>query len=261
MRQPSSIPARERSLSLTEVEDACTAARECALDAETPAVALGAAVRVLHERLGSACVATFILEHGRLWLSDSCGFPVLPDGLGLDEGVVGRVVRSGRSELVCDVSLDPDFVDAAPGIVSELVLLLRDGDGNAVGAMNVETSAVLPEGATEVAAPLAATLGAILGQLSGGPAGSVAALARLFVYVGSLRSPHAISQVAARSLSRVLPVETCQLFLVGDDGELVESAVWRVSDESPSTTPVHLVRTLHEQVENRAVLEVAEPKP
>ena len=99
--------------------------------------------------------------------------------------------------------------------------------------LDIETSARLPDGSDRAAGTLADALGPVVAQLTGAGAGDVAALARLFVYVGSLRDPLAIAQVVARSLSRVLPVETCQLFLTGDDSELVESATWRAATDGP----------------------------
>ena len=80
-----------------------------------------------------------MLEHGRLWLVDSCGFAIIPDGLGFDEGIVGRALRTARTELVEDVASDPDYVEAAPGVVSGLVLPLRSVDGSPVGVLDIET--------------------------------------------------------------------------------------------------------------------------
>ncbi len=59
-------------------------------------LALGA----LHDELGGAGVAAFVLEHGRLWSVGVRGYAMIPDGLPLDEGVIGRAVRTSEIQLV-----------------------------------------------------------------------------------------------------------------------------------------------------------------
>jgi diguanylate cyclase (GGDEF)-like protein len=258
MRQPVNVPARERALTLGTLTAACERARELATAEADAGEGLRAALRVLHEDLASAGAAVFVVEHGRLWLADSCGFAVVPDGVGFDEGIVGRSVRSGQPELVPDVLLDPDYVDVAPGVVSELALPLLAADGTAVGVLDIETSLALPEGAELAATPLASALAPLAAALAGAGAGDVAALARLFVYLGSLRDPRGIAQVVARSLSRVLPVETCQLLLAGDDGELVEFADWSSGPDVEEPVAPALIRTLRDRIEARTVLEVVD---
>ncbi len=54
-------------------------------------------------------------------------------------GIMGRVFRSGRPELVKDVRADPDFVGAIEGLVSEICIPLFD-EGTPVGALNVEST-------------------------------------------------------------------------------------------------------------------------
>ena len=48
----------------------------------------------------------------------------------------------------------------------------------------------------------------------------LSSLARLFVHMSSLRDPLAIAEITVRSLGRVLPVETSQLLLLDESGEL-----------------------------------------
>ena len=65
----------------------------------------------------------------------------------------------------------------------------------------------------------------------------LSSLARLFVYMSSLRDPLAIAEVAVRSLGRVLPVETSQLLLLDENGQLVESTEWRAATDGPEPMP------------------------
>ena len=66
----------------------------------------------------------------------------------------------------------------------------------------------------------------------------LSSLARLFVYMSSLRDPRAIAEVAVRSLGRVLPVETSQLLLLDEDGQLVESTEWSATAQGPEPLPL-----------------------
>jgi signal transduction histidine kinase len=52
-------------------------------------------------------------------------------------GIAGRVARTGRAELVCDVSRDPDYIEMAPGIRSQIsVPILMEN--RVVGVMSLE---------------------------------------------------------------------------------------------------------------------------
>lgn len=257
MRQPTKVPARE-ALTLAAVSAACGRACEHAAAEDDAGEALRAALRVLYEDLDAAGVAAFVLEHGRLWLADSCGFAIVPDGLSFEEGVVGRAMRTTSSQLVLDVTTDADYAAVAPGVVSELVVPLLASDGSPVGVLDLETTTRLPEGSDLASAPLASALGPLVSRLVGGGIGGVAALARLFVYLGSLRDPMAIAHSVVRSLSRVLPVETCQLFLVGDDSELVETATWSASPDASAPAGAALARHLRGRMEIRTVLEIVD---
>src|SRR6187402_1350320 len=90
-----------------------------------PVQALDAAVGALHEAAPGLLPSVFVLEHGRLWLVAQRGYAVVPDGIRVDSGVTGRVVRLGRAQHVPDVRSDPDYVGALPGVVSELAVPLR----------------------------------------------------------------------------------------------------------------------------------------
>jgi PAS domain S-box-containing protein len=54
-------------------------------------------------------------------------------------GVTGRAVLTGRAQLIADVRLDPDYLEAIPGTVSELAVPLRDQGGRCIGVLNVES--------------------------------------------------------------------------------------------------------------------------
>ena len=55
----------------------------------------------------------------------------------INAGVVGRAYRTGETQLVKDVRLDPDYVAGSPAILSELAVPLRD-KGRRLGVLNLE---------------------------------------------------------------------------------------------------------------------------
>ena len=105
-RLPEPVP-----LDLEQLEHACELAAAAAREADTPRAAIDGALDVLQDELGGAGVCAFVLEHGRLWSVGMRGHSMIPDGWPLDEGVIGRAVRTSEAQLVLEVSSDPDFTE------------------------------------------------------------------------------------------------------------------------------------------------------
>jgi len=225
--ESASAPARvpppiEAGVLAGAAKDAAAAA---ALPAD-PGASIDAAVRTLSSAISNFLVAVFVLEHGRLWLVSQRGYAVVPDGLTTETGIIGRAVRLGTAQLVTDVSRDPDYVSAMP-VRSELALPLAVR-GEAVGALNVESARALPDGAERLLGPLAEALAPLVEELRTVRMLDLGGLARLFVYLGSLRDTDEIASLAAASLPRILPVEASQVVLWDELGAPVEIASWRV---------------------------------
>ena len=127
------------AIDLPRFERACAAAVAAAASAESAVDVFDGALRALHDELGGPGVAAFVLEHGRLWSVGVRGYAMIPDGLPLDEGVIGRAVRTSTAQLVLDVTEDPDFVEVSRATVSELSAPLVMPTG-VVGVLNIETS-------------------------------------------------------------------------------------------------------------------------
>jgi len=236
---------------VTAAFDAALAATE---DAAEGGDAIDSALGALHEGLFGAGVSAFVLEHGRLWSIAVRGYAMIPDGLPLEEGVIGRAVRTTEMQLVQDVAADRDFISVSRGTVSELAIPLVTKSG-VVGVVNIETPARLPIHAAPAARPLAAALAATVDGLRGARPVDLSTLARLFVYMSSLREPRAIAEVAVRSLGRVLPLEASQLLLLDDDGRLVETTEWSASGEE-ELLPLHGLEALRGRIESSAVFEL-----
>ena len=232
---------------------ALEAAAAVAAKAETARAAIDGALDVLHDELGGAGVCAFVLEHGRLWSVGVRGYAMIPEGLALDEGVIGRAVRTAEVQLTIDVARDPDFIEIMRGVVSELAIPLVMPTG-VVGVINVETTVALPAVDETAVGRLMQALAQPLDEMRAARTADLSSFARLFVYMSTLREPLAIAEVAVRSLARVLPVETSQLLLL-EDGQLIESAVWRAAG-SPGPMPLRAVQALRERLGHSAVFEV-----
>ena len=188
--------------------------------------AIDAGVGALHQAIAGILPSVFVLEHGRLWLVAQRGYAVVPDGIRIERGIMGRAVRLGTPQHATDVRSDPDYVQALPGIESELALPLRVGQ-LVVGALNIESERELPENADELLEPLTSVLAPLTDALRTSRTFDLAALARLFAHLGSLRDPDEIAGIAADSLPKVLPVETSQVVVWNDTGQPAELASWR----------------------------------
>ena len=214
---------------------AANQAASAAAEATEPAKAIAAAVEALHAAVAGLLPSVFVFEHGRLWLVAQRGYAVVPDGLSVERGVMGRAVRLGRPQLAADVRADPDFVPTLPGILTELAVPLRVGRV-VVGALNIESERALPDSAANLIRPLASVLAPLAEQLRAGGALDLPALARLFVHFGSIRDPDEIAALAAASLLRVLPVEVTQVVVWDEVGVPVELASW--SSEASAQPPL-----------------------
>jgi diguanylate cyclase (GGDEF)-like protein len=250
-----STAAHPREISLERLAAAFDAAMAAAAAAGDASGAIEGALGALHEELDGAGVAAFVLEHGRLWSVGVRGYAMIPDGLPLDEGIIGRAVRTSEIQFVRDVALDPDFVKLSNTVVSELAIPVVSATG-VVGVIDVETGLHLPAGTELAAQALLRTLAEPIDELRASRTVDLSALARLFVYMSSLREPRAIAEVAVRALGRVLPLESSQLMLLDDDGRLVESTEWVASGGGHDTLTAQVLEALRVRIEASAVFEL-----
>jgi diguanylate cyclase (GGDEF)-like protein len=218
------MPARPRGVPPIDgalLAAAAKRAERAAGESTEPAASIDAAVEALFDAPGGVLPAVFVLEHRRLWLVAQRGYSVVSDGIRVDSGVMGRAARLGRAQLVPDVGADPDYVGALPGVRSELAVPLRAGR-TVVGVLNIESEGVLPDGVARLLGPLVLVLSPLVQELRTIRTLDLAALARLFVHLGSLRDPEEIAALAAASLPRVLPIEGGQVVVWDELGAPVE---------------------------------------
>ncbi|HEY8601058.1 MAG TPA: GAF domain-containing protein, partial [Thermomicrobiales bacterium] len=119
----------------------------------------------LAEDLGYTRQGLFLCDGERLVGETRIGRDYHPFAIALTEGMMGRVARAGRAELVTDVGRDPDFISAHGASGSAIAVPLRDGD-ELLGILNVESesAATLGEADLHLLIALAEQVGIALGR-------------------------------------------------------------------------------------------------
>lgn len=103
---------------------------------ELPAV-IRAVVEAIAETFDYRRVAIFLSEDNELIKQHAVGYENPPEVMELGKGIVGRVARTGKAELVEDVSLDPDYIEVASEVLSEIVIPLSY-QGLVEGILSIE---------------------------------------------------------------------------------------------------------------------------
>jgi diguanylate cyclase (GGDEF)-like protein len=221
-----------------------------------PATSIDEAIKVFHDRVRGIMPSVFVLEHGRLWLVAQRGYAVVPDGITVESGITGRAIRLARAQLAADVRTDPDYVAALPGVTSELAVPLRSGR-MIVGVLNLEAERALPYDAARAIQPFTRALAPLVEALRVNRTLDLAALARLFVHLGSLRDPDAIASLAVASLPRVLSLEASQVVMWDELGLPIELSSW-VSDSGHAPLSQNELQAARAQVDSSVVCHVLE---
>lgn len=140
--------------------------------AETALAACQETVTVLG-RHAPVTVAVLLRVHDRLRCVAATGSWQVFATVGPETGVVGRVYTSGETDLVGDVTRDPDYLPLRPDVTAELCAPVRDPAGRPIGVLDLQWVGQ-PDLAPwrEVAETVAALLGARISELGGPPAES-----------------------------------------------------------------------------------------
>ncbi len=99
--------------------------------------ALEQIIDLLHRDLGYPHVSIYLTDGDTLRLGAQRGYEDPIETFDGTSGVIGRVIRNRRAELVSDVSRDPDFIEVALGVVGEICAPLLVDD-ELLGIVNVE---------------------------------------------------------------------------------------------------------------------------
>jgi diguanylate cyclase (GGDEF)-like protein len=257
MEHASAVARAVRPIDVGLLAAAAQRAADEAAAHDDPATAIEAATNALYEAVAGVMPSVFVLEHGRLWLIAQSGYAVVPDGLTVESGIIGRAVRQSRAQHATDVRADPDYVQALPGVISELAIPLR-ADRDVIGILNVESERALPGEAVEALRPLVHALAPLATALRANRTLDLSGLARLFVHLGSLRAPTEIAALAAASLSRVMPVEATQIVVWNDLGASAELAAWTSEDGTRPPLSADEIEAARAQTDPSMVCQVLE---
>jgi diguanylate cyclase (GGDEF)-like protein len=137
--QAASHGMRRRSRQMAAVEEA---GRLLAADGLSPG-AMDAVVGLLVDRFGYRYVSIYILDGDLMRLRSQRGYDEVIETFDGTVGVVGRVMRTGQTELVTDVSLDAEYRAASPDVQSEVSVPLF-ADDTVIGVLNVESGHEAP---------------------------------------------------------------------------------------------------------------------
>lgn len=95
-------------------------------------------VETVADTFGYRLVSVYLLDEKCLKLQHQVGYDQVLADIPITAGVSGRVVASGQPVLIEDTRLDPDFLEAIPGITSEICVPLMD-EGQVIGLLNIES--------------------------------------------------------------------------------------------------------------------------
>ena len=96
-------------------------------------------VQAIADTFGYALVSLYLLEGDKLIYQHQMGYENTIFIIPIDQGICGRVVRSGKPVLLENVTDDPAFLGAVENIVSEVCVPLFDR-GEVVGILNIEST-------------------------------------------------------------------------------------------------------------------------
>jgi diguanylate cyclase (GGDEF)-like protein/PAS domain S-box-containing protein len=90
------------------------------------------------ETFGYSLVSLYTRAGEIMQLQHQVGYAHVIHEIPITKGVIGKVVRSGQPTLLNDVRIDADFLEAVPGVKSEVCVPLFDR-GEVVGVLNIES--------------------------------------------------------------------------------------------------------------------------
>ncbi|MGD0311144.1 MAG: EAL domain-containing protein [Acidimicrobiales bacterium] len=96
-------------------------------------------------RQGQVMPSAYLERHEELRCVAQRGLWQILDGMSGSAGITGRTWKTGQPVVVPDVAKNPSYLEAIPGVVSEICVPITIGD-KTIGALNVESLTPLPSG-------------------------------------------------------------------------------------------------------------------
>lgn len=94
----------------------------------------------IHQAFGYQLVSIYLREGDSLHLQAYVGYDAVLREIRLDQGVSGRVVRTGKPAFVRDARTDPDFIAVMPGINQGIIIPLHYAGSPVLGTISVEST-------------------------------------------------------------------------------------------------------------------------
>ncbi|MBX7150420.1 PAS domain S-box protein [bacterium] len=95
-----------------------------------------------HKRWKRVSVCIYEPEIQQWKLLAEVGPPIInpKPSYSINEGVIGRAIRTGTTQNIKDVSMDPDYFEGDPAVLSELAVPI--GGTNPIGALNIDSECI-----------------------------------------------------------------------------------------------------------------------
>lgn len=243
-----------KPLSSCTVRDACHDAADAIVTHNDAYEVAETVVERLRARAGDELLCSiFVRENDRLWVVAQRGYGMLPDGLAMNAGVMGRAATSGSAQYAADVSVDPDFVAGGDGVVAEVAAPIVH-EGRVIGILNIESRRPLLPDVTPAFEELAAALEPVIAQAAVADGCHISSLTRVVAQAASIDEPEALAELACRGLGRIFDVE--RVDLVGRSRELLGS--WRSPETSLEAVTPDEASRLERLVDRGALCQIIE---
>jgi diguanylate cyclase (GGDEF)-like protein/PAS domain S-box-containing protein len=182
--------------------------------------ALDAVLGKLERRMGYRFLSLYLADGDGLRLGAQRGYRATPERLDAGAGIIGRVFRTGVSELVRDVSRDPDYLCGEDEVVTEIAAPLF-GDGAAIGVLNIEEVRLeaLTTDDLRLARAIADRLSSALLRNQAQEAlrdrvRLFAGLAQFAAAVNAIREPERLARALVDAVGAVVPADTVVITLL-----------------------------------------------
>jgi EAL domain-containing protein (putative c-di-GMP-specific phosphodiesterase class I)/putative methionine-R-sulfoxide reductase with GAF domain len=181
-------------------------------------------------RRGDLMPSLYLERNGELRCVAQRGLWHVLDGLPATAGITGRTWASGQAVVVPDVALNSDYLEAIPGVVSEMCVPIMV-NGDAVGTLNVESLLPLTSDAvasTEAVAQLLSERLSIIGTNLGNSRWQRAAHAS--VAISGLRANRRLPQQVLHRFLAAAEMDSACLLVGEATGPRALTAVGPLSD-------------------------------
>jgi diguanylate cyclase (GGDEF)-like protein len=167
---------------------------------------------------GSLMPSIYLEAGGRLRCQAQRGLWQVLDGMETAAGITGRTFRTGTTHYIADVSLEPEYLEAIPGVVAEMCTPIGT-PANVIGSLNVESLTDIPKSVRDAVEQVAQLLGRRLVELpSDTGAIPLRRLASTAAALVAVPQPAATAHAVVTALCDLTAMDSGAVVLMSDDG-------------------------------------------